>query len=241
MESSPLPPQAPFNPDWSAAEAGVIAAARAAVQSGRVLEPTDRIIEVLCGLIMVLTFTLATPLSDHSGVHSMLIAALGCNLAWGIVDATMYLMTQLTERRTALRALRALRKTSDSGAAHRIIIEALPPVLAAVLCPAELEAIRSRLNQLPEPGGPRLPRSAWRGALGVFLLVFLSTFPVVIPFAVVGDFRAARLISNIIAISMMFIAGYSFGRSVGYHPALVGLVMVAFGGALVLTTIVFGG
>lgn len=63
----------------------------------------------------------------------------------------------------------------------------------------------------------------------------------VIPFAVVGNVRAARLISNLIAVAMLFMAGYSFGRVVGYHPALVGLTMVIFGSALVLTTLALGG
>ena len=217
------------------------APAGAAAPSGRVLEPMDRIIEVLCGLIMVLTFTLATPLSDRSGVHSMLAAALGCNLAWGIVDAAAYLMMQLAARRRDVRALKALRDVTDSGTAHRILTRALPPMLAAVLCAADFEAMRRRLNELPEPCGPHLTARAWRGAMGVFLLVFLSTFPVVIPFAVVGNVRVARRISNLIALAMLFLTGFAFGRTAGYHPALVGLAMVVFGSTLVLTTIALGG
>ena len=210
-------------------------------RSRRVLDPTDRIIEVLCGLIMVLTFTLAAPLSDRADVRPMLIAALGCNLAWGIVDAVMYLMTQLSERRTGLRALRALRQTTDDAAAHRILTQALPPTVAAALQPADTELIRRRLRQLPEPGGTQLPKHAWRGALGVFLLVFLSTLPVAVPFAVFGDVHVARRISHLIALSMLFMAGCAFGRVVGYYPALVGLSMVFLGGALVLITIALGG
>jgi VIT1/CCC1 family predicted Fe2+/Mn2+ transporter len=171
----------------------------------------------------------------------MLIAALGCNVAWGIVDAVMYLMMQLTDRRTGLRALRALRGTTDSNAAHRILTEALPPLLGTVLSPADTEAIRRRLNELPEPGGPQLPKRAWRGALGVFLLVFLSTLPVVIPFAIFGDVRVAKWVSHVIALAMLFVAGYAFGRVVGYHPALVSLTMVLLGSALVLVTILLGG
>ena len=233
---SPLSPEAPFNPSLAAASA-----AAGAARSKRILEPADRIVEVLCGLIMVLTFTLATPLSDREQVHSMLLAALGCNLAWGVVDAVMFLMTHLSDQRTGIRALRALRKASDSAAAHRIVTEALPPVVAAVLHPAEIEAVRLRLNQLPEPAGPHLSKASWRGALGVFLLVFLSTLPVVIPFAVVGNVRMARLISNLIAVAMLFMTGYAFGRAVGYHPVLVGLTMIVFGTALVLTTTALGG
>jgi hypothetical protein len=234
---SPLSPETPFDPSLPSAWA----AAGAAARSRRILEPTDRIVEVLCGLIMVLTFTLDTPLSGHTEVRSVLIAALGCNLAWGIVDAAMFLMTHLSEQRRGLRALRALRQAADSAAAHRIVTEALPPVVAAVLSPVEIEAVRRRLNQLPEPDAPHLSKDSWRGALGVFLLVFLSTLPVVIPFALVGNLRVARLVSNLIAVAMLFVTGYAFGRVVGYHPALVGLTMVVFGSALVLTTTALGG
>ena len=76
-----------------------------------VLAPIDRAIEVLAGVIMVLTFTNALSVS-HSGkpdVRAMLIGSLGCNLAWGIIDGIMYLMNCLAARGHKLDAFRALR------------------------------------------------------------------------------------------------------------------------------------
>jgi hypothetical protein len=60
----------------------------------RVLDPSDRIAEVLFGLIMVLTFTgsLSIIEAGRDDVHAMLIGALGCNLAWGVIDGVFYLM-----------------------------------------------------------------------------------------------------------------------------------------------------
>ena len=51
----------------------------------RVLDPMDRISEVLFGLIMVLTYTgtLSVMSDDRTEVRTMLLGALGCNLAWG--------------------------------------------------------------------------------------------------------------------------------------------------------------
>ncbi len=46
---------------------------------------------------------------------------------------------------------RAVRKATDPQEAHRLIADALPSVVASVLQPAELEAMRQRLKQLPEP------------------------------------------------------------------------------------------
>jgi hypothetical protein len=51
----------------------------------RILDPMDRISEVLFGLIMALTFTstLGVVTADNIRLRTMLVAALGCNLAWG--------------------------------------------------------------------------------------------------------------------------------------------------------------
>jgi len=79
--------------------------------SRRVLEPIDRVLEVLFGLIMVLTFTgsLSAAESGRAEVRAMLVGALGCNLAWGLIDGLMYLMTCLIERAQSLRTVLAVR------------------------------------------------------------------------------------------------------------------------------------
>lgn len=66
----------------------------------------QRVSEVLFGLIMVLTFTgsLEVATAGRSDVRVMLVAALGCNLAWGIIDGGMYLMGTLHERGRKLMA-----------------------------------------------------------------------------------------------------------------------------------------
>ena len=160
----------------------------------RVLEPIERISEVLFGLIMVLTFTgsLSVAESGRAEVRDMLVGALGCNLAWGVIDAIMYLMARLVEHAQGGRR-------------------------------------------------PSLARDDWRGALGVFLLVFVSTLPVVLPFAFMQDaFRAMR-VSNLIAVSLLFLTGFSFGRAIGYHKWLTGFAMVVLGLVLVAATIALGG
>ena len=212
--------------------------------SRRVLEPIDRISEVLFGLIMVLTFTgsLAVAEAGREDVRTMLIGALGCNLAWGIIDALLYLMGSLAERGRSLVTYRSVRGASDPQRAQRLIAGAMPPVLASVVRPAELAAMHERLKELPEPP-PRaqLNRDDWLGALGVFLLVFLSTFPVVIPFIVMHDAPRALRVSNGIAVAMLFVSGYAYGRITGWRPWLVGVSMVVLGAALVALTMALGG
>jgi hypothetical protein len=210
----------------------------------RVLEPADRIAEVLFGLIMVLTFTGSLSIAEagRDDIRAMLIGALGCNIAWGIIDAILYLMGCLAEKGRDLSTFLAVREAGDPRHAEHLIADALPSVVASVLGPAELRRLHERLQALPDP--PRrvhLSRADWRGALGVFLLVFLSTFPVTIPFIVMQNAMTAMRVSNAVAIGMLFLAGFAYGRVVRRSPTLFGICMVALGGALVALTIALGG
>jgi VIT1/CCC1 family predicted Fe2+/Mn2+ transporter len=210
----------------------------------RVLEPAERISEVLFGLIMVLTFTGSISVAEagRDDVRTMLIAALGCNLAWGIIDGVLYLMGALAEKGRSIRTLRAALEAPDDETARRRIADALPPLVASVMEPSELAAVHERLRRLPNPPAhARLGQRDALGALGVFLLVFLSIFPVALPFLFTDNARLALRLSNAIAVAMLFLAGMLYGRDVGRSPWLFGLSMVALGGALVALTIVLGG
>lgn len=211
--------------------------------SRRALEPGERIAEVLFGLIMVLSFTgsLSVAEAGREDVRVMLIGALGCNIAWGIIDGILYLMDCLSERGRDIRALQAAR-TAAAPEAHRIIAEALPPMVAATLGSAEYEIVREKLLRGPEPPSrPWLSKADWLGGLGVFFWVFVTTFPVAIPFIFMTDVARAMRVSNGIAVVLLVITGYAFGRITNYHPWLTGLVMVILGGALVAATIALGG
>ena len=209
----------------------------------RVLEPSERIAEVLFGLIMVLTFTGSLSVAaGREDVRDMLVGALGCNLAWGIIDGILYLMSSLAERGGGLATFRAVRQARDPKQAQALIAGALPSLIASVLEPDELAAVQRRLQKLPEPPDrARLTATDWSGAFRIFLLVFLSTFPVALPFLFVGDAGLALRVSNGVAIVLMFIVGIAYGRCIGRSPILIGLSMVALGAALVAMTMALGG
>jgi len=212
--------------------------------SRRVLDPMYRVNEVLFGLIMVLTFTgsLSVAEAGRDDIRKMLIGALGCNVAWGFIDGLFYLMGCLADKGQGLMTLRAVRKATDAQQAQHLIADKLPPVVASILEPVELEAIRVRLKQLPEPPERAgLNKEDMLGAVGIFLLVFLSTFPVVIPFIFMQETLPALRVSNAIAIVMMFMTGYTYGRITGYHPWRVGIAMVILGAIVVSATIALGG
>lgn len=212
--------------------------------SKRVLEPHERISEVLFGLIMVLTFTgsLSVAEAGRSEIRVMLIGALGCNFAWGIIDGVLYVMGSLAEKGRNLKTLKALRSTKNSQQGQQIVAGALPPLVASVLKPEELETMRQRLLVLPEP--PAYMRSSgrdWFGALGVFLLVFLSTFPVAVPFILMQNTAQAMRVSNLVAVLLLFFTGVAYGRCVGRSAWGFGVTMVVLGLGLVALTIALGG
>src|SRR3954453_1833677 len=125
---------------------------------------------------MVLTFTGSISVAEGAATETrtVLAAAIGCNLAWGIVDGAMYLIAKFTARARDLATFRAIR-SRQQDAAHQLILDALPPVVSATLTPIEVETMRNRLNQLPEPSVPvSLNHADVLGGVGVFLLVFLS-------------------------------------------------------------------
>jgi VIT family len=210
---------------------------------GSVLSPVDRVSEVLFGLIMALTFTgtLSVATADRSEVRDMLIGALGCNIAWGLVDAVMFLLAALSERGRNLSIFKEVRSSSEPVRARELILEAMPPVIAATMQPQEVDLIRTRLAGLPEPGRLSLTAADFRMALSVFLLVFLATLPVALPFAFIHDAHRALRLSNGIALAMLFLGGYYLGHHAGRRPWWSGLVMLAIGVLLVWATIALGG
>jgi hypothetical protein len=209
-----------------------------------VLDPMDRISEVLFGLIMVLTYTsaLGVVTADRVEVRTMLIGALGCNLAWGIIDAGLYLMECLSERARNRVLHLAVQTGDDPDAARQAIADALPEAVAKIAGPEQLEAMRRKLLEFPVPQRKsHLTKKDWLGALAICFLVFFSTFPVVIPFLLVSDAWLALRISNGVAILMLALCGYAFGRYSGLRPWLMALVMVVIGAALAGVAIALGG
>jgi VIT1/CCC1 family predicted Fe2+/Mn2+ transporter len=216
----------------------------AAGRRPRVLDPMSRVSEVLFGLIMVLGFTgsLSVATAGRAEVREMLVGALGCNLAWGVIDAMLYLLGVLAENGRNIAALRGLRTAASPDEGRAIVAEALPPLVASVLEPSELDRVRERLLRLPEPPpAARLGAEDWRAALAICLLVFVSTLPVAIPFVLMHEAHRALRASNAVAIAMLFLCGYAVGRMTGHRPWLAGLGMVFLGSAVVAMTIALGG
>lgn len=212
------------------------------LESKRLLDPIDRISEILFGLLMAVTIvgSLSIATAGKDEVRTVLVGALGCNLAWGLVDAVMYLVRQLTEK-TRRHALVLQLQSADSASALRIIGRALPAGVTPLVGPAEIEAMHARLLALPV-GRPRLDGKDFLAAFGVFLLVVVATFPVVLPFVLLRDLPTAMEFSRYITVAMLFAAGHGLGRYAGHpRPFVTGALMALLGVALILAIMALGG
>jgi VIT1/CCC1 family predicted Fe2+/Mn2+ transporter len=209
----------------------------------RLLDPVDRISEIMFGLIMAVTFvgSISVATAGSEDVRTATASALGCNLAWGLVDAVMYVMRNVTERtRRRTRAQRIVEASPE--AARDMIAEELPQGIADITGPKELEAMRERLRAVPLRQAPVVTGRDFLEAAGVFLLVVLATFPLVVPFLLINDVATAKHVSRAVAFVMLFLAGYELGRHAGHpHPLRLGAAMAVFGAVLILAVIALGG
>ena len=164
------------------------------LHSARVLDPFDRVSEVVFGVLMAMTFigALNVATAGSQEVRTVMKAALGCHVAWGLTDAVMYLVGIVTERTR--------------------------------------EQTRPRLN------GRDL-----KGALGIFLLVTVSTFPLVVPFLLARELAPALFASRLVAVAMLFASGWVLARHAGGSTWLAGFAMAAIGAALTAALMALGG
>jgi len=208
-----------------------------------VLEPIDRITEVIFGLLMAMTFigSLSVATAGREDARLMLIAAFGCNLAWGLADAVIYLLRTWTER-TRSRTLLARMQAGEGSQGRRLIAAALPARISLALDEDGLEVLRERmLRDAARPIPARLGVDDFKAALATFLLVVLATFPVVIPFLLIDTTATAIRVSHLVALAMLYLAGWLLARYSGGRTQLTGVVLAAVGASLILAIIALDG
>jgi VIT1/CCC1 family predicted Fe2+/Mn2+ transporter len=180
--------------------------------------------------------------AGRNDIRAMFVAALGCNLAWGLADAVMYLVRTITDRGHRLALVRSVRAAADAKTGCTLIAQSLSRPLGQLVTQVEIEAIRGRIVALPSvPDRPRLNGRDLLAALAVFLLVVASTFPVVLPFLLFSDVGTAKSVSRAIALSLLFLGGLALGRYAGYGSWKAGLLMAGVGAMLVAAIMALGG
>ena len=213
----------------------------------RYLDPASRLGEVLFGLIMVLTVTLSAGLTaaeGPAGVRQLLIAAIGCNVAWGIIDAVMYIMNCVTVRSGKVRLVEAIQRAPDTEAALALIQNEIEPELQELLDPEDAKILsQTVLKHIAHAriAKKSLTKDDLYGAITCFWLVFVSCLPAALPFLFFSRAHFALRVSNFLLVAMLFLVGQKWAVYAGTSRLVAGSAMVAIGLALVGLAVLLGG
>jgi VIT1/CCC1 family predicted Fe2+/Mn2+ transporter len=207
------------------------------------LSPFERASEIIFGILMAISVTAAFEITAGAelDVRELMIAALGCNLAWGLIDGVIYLLHQQVERHRNHQTMLELRGTVADEAFRERVKDALPPVFG----PAVTADTFARFRQVVQSYSAQRP-PFWSGrefaVAGIIaLLVFASTFPLVLPFMIMQDAWLALRASHAIAVLFLFVLGWRIGRWSGASALGCGLVFAAVGATLAVMCVALGG
>jgi hypothetical protein len=196
---------------------------------------------------MVLGATLTAGLTvaeGKAGVRQLLHSALGCNIAWGIIDGIMYVMNCLTERSEKARLIHAIRDAPDPAAALNIVRNEVDQEIVSLAGPEDREALyQSILKYLSHARVIKttVTKDDLYGALACFWLVFISCLPAALPFVIFSDPARALRVSNFLLIGMLFFIGHKWAQYANTNRLLAGLAMVVIGLVLVGVAVLLGG
>lgn len=204
--------------------------------------------EILFGLIMTLTFTLAAGLvieeEGREGVRAMLLGILGCNLAWGIIDGVFHVLGQMFDRGRIRRIGFQVRQAASDDGARALVAAELDDTLESMTEePARRElydAIVERVRRVPAARNP-VRRDDVLGGLAACWVVFACSFPAVLPFLFLEDMHLALRVSNALLIALLFFVGWRAARHTLAKPWLAGLTFMLVGVLLVAIAILLGG
>jgi hypothetical protein len=213
----------------------------------RHLSDGERLGELLFGLIMTLTFTLTAGFAvgeSPDAVSELLIATIGCNIAWGIIDGGLMIVGNAFERGRLARLGQAIRNNDNADEAAAIVAAELDETLAPLVATDRRDALYREIaahvkGKRPERSGVR--KEDWLGAAVMFVMVFFASLPAALPFLFIDEPWLALRVSNAVLLALLFVIGFRWARYTTINPWRAGTVMFLFGSVLVAVAIALGG
>ena len=214
----------------------------------RYLDPATSLAEIMFGLIMTLTFTLGAGIiiqdEGREGARQLLIAVIGCNVAWGIIDGALYIMNEMFGRGRIRRLTQAVQATRDDRDAVTVVAGELDGLIEEISDRSEREALYLRIAthlRSRSSASTGIEKADVMGAFASFWLVTLTSVPAAIPFLFIDDAFLALRISNAILLGLLFVTGYLWSRYTLGNPWVAGFCFLVGGAALVAVAIALGG
>lgn len=213
----------------------------------RYLDPSESLLEILFGLVMALTMTAgARLLADPATVVpiELMVALVGCNVAWGVIDAVFYLLGSLFNRNRRVRFVRQLQAAASDEQAIALIREEFA-LEGEPLTRAEDRVAfhRSLLEMLRYASTERAQfrREEFAAAAIVLVLVSLTALPGLVPLLLLEHLDTALRVANALQVVLLFFIGYRWAHYAGTPGWRGALIVGLLGVALVLVAVVLGG
>jgi hypothetical protein len=213
----------------------------------RHLSAGERLGELLFGLIMTLTFTLTAGFVVGEGseaVRELLIATIGCNVAWGIIDGGLLVLGRAFDRGRYARVGKVIREGADTAHAVEAVAAELDDTLEPLATPESRRALYSAIVSKVRASDPQrtgICGEDWVAAFAVFWLVVFASFPAALPFALIDEPWLALRVSNAILLALFFVIGYRWARYTSINPWRAAIGITLFGTVMVAAAIALGG
>jgi len=202
--------------------------------------------EPMFGVIMVVCFT--SLLRAYPGVAeqilgTILLSALFCCIAWGLVDGIFYAWEAHYEL-DKKKKIQAIARSEGGEKARDLVEDNLGDTLVDLLDEGDKEQIY-QIVQKKAPGidlGKVSLRDDVMTILIAFGLVVGSSIIVMIPFLIIGDVMKALVVSNTTGIVLLFFMGYWREEEPAVGRKLITGAVTAFVALIItLVTIALGG
>ena len=214
----------------------------------RYVDPGESLAEVLFGLIMALTIISGAEIFTASSgldAHQLVLAVVGCNLAWGVIDAVLFVLGSMFYRSQRSRFFRGLRIARNEAEALIAIQEefGLEDEPLAVAPEDRIRLYRSilALSVHAAPARVKLRRRDFVSAFLVFVLVSATALPGVIPLLLLDNSYLAIRVSNAVLILLLLVVGYWWAHYTDARPWRAALVILLLGMTMVSVAVTLGG
>jgi hypothetical protein len=221
----------------------------------RILDPIDRMSETIFSILIVLIFTLAyralsllpinndiLPLNDPITIFR---AGLGAVVAWGLIDAIMYAIFSVFERRDRVRFLTEVKASPSDQSGLDIIAEEFDYIFEPITDDAQRLSIYSQVLEALKGTQQKKIRVEIEDILGagaVFVAAIVAVIPSLLPLVLFrNNLTLALRLSNLFSFLMLFITGYRWGKYSGYKPLETGLIIMSIAILMVVLAIPLGG
>jgi hypothetical protein len=209
--------------------------------------PTFALQEIIYGLVMALgtmsTVSIGIGLQPSSR-DTLILAAVGVNVTWGLADMIMYMVTKNFDRMRHQRLAEAIRNDPDEDWPIDAVESDLSDSIVATLDPEDRQRIYLDIVDSESRAGDRLSTFSvphFYGGITCLFLTVLAALPVVAPLLLITPLSLGLRVASFVAMGLLFLAGYLWAPYAGLRRERAGLVMLGVGAVITLATVVLGG